>query len=275
MDEDLKPLGTENGETEELQTDIGGQEEKLTQADIDKAVESRLARERRKHNDEISKIRGENAPLRELSEVLKDGGGIGGTPSEQVKILREHYGLTKKQAEDVVGSDDGDTADVLVFVKAERYAKGLNADDVVDEYERVLSIPEKQRSADDLARFEVLAEPYKKIRFGNELNDAKAWYKKENPDADFNELMKDEDLIDFVKSSNLTLKDSIEKFIKLTGKKSGKAENPKSMGSVKDTGGSIEKDYYSPADVEKLTDKDLDNPKIFERVRQSMTKWKK
>lgn len=34
------------------------------------------------------------------------------------------------------------------------------------------------------------------------------------------------------------------------------------------------KTYYSPEDVDKLTEKDLDNPVIFQRVRESMKSWK-
>ena len=34
-----------------------------------------------------------------------------------------------------------------------------------------------------------------------------------------------------------------------------------------------EKTYYSPEDVDKLTEKDLDDPIIFKRVRESMSKW--
>lgn len=36
-----------------------------------------------------------------------------------------------------------------------------------------------------------------------------------------------------------------------------------------------EKSYYTPAEVDKLTAKDYDNPKIMQIVRESMTKWKK
>ena len=35
-----------------------------------------------------------------------------------------------------------------------------------------------------------------------------------------------------------------------------------------------EKEFYTPAEVDKLTDKDYDNPKIMEAVRRSMSKWK-
>ena len=52
-----------------------------------------------------------------------------------------------------------------------------------------------------------------------------------------------------------------------------KKPTPPDIGGV-DNSSSQEKDYYSPAEVDKLTSKDYDNPKIMERVRQSMLKWK-
>ena len=48
---------------------------------------------------------------------------------------------------------------------------------------------------------------------------------------------------------------------------------PKSIGSVKSQGGENEKTFYSPTDVDRLSKTDLTNPKIWKRVRKSMTKW--
>jgi hypothetical protein len=48
---------------------------------------------------------------------------------------------------------------------------------------------------------------------------------------------------------------------------------PKDIGAV-NSSSSKEKDFYTPDEVDKLTEKDYDNPKIMERVRQSMLKWK-
>ncbi len=48
---------------------------------------------------------------------------------------------------------------------------------------------------------------------------------------------------------------------------------PAEIGKVNATN-STEKDYYSPGEVDKMSAKELDNPKIWEKVRQSMTKWK-
>ena len=49
------------------------------------------------------------------------------------------------------------------------------------------------------------------------------------------------------------------------------------IGSVKNTGAPENgvKDYYAPEDVDKLTQKDYDDPIVMKRVRESMLRWKK
>jgi len=51
-------------------------------------------------------------------------------------------------------------------------------------------------------------------------------------------------------------------------------EKPPTTGSAKG-GGSAEKDYYSPEEVDRLTAKDLSNEKLLETVIKSMKKWRK
>ena len=43
------------------------------------------------------------------------------------------------------------------------------------------------------------------------------------------------------------------------------------MGSMKQSQGNVVKDYYTPEEIERLTEEDLDNPKVWEAVRRSMT----
>ena len=47
---------------------------------------------------------------------------------------------------------------------------------------------------------------------------------------------------------------------------------PKDIGAI--GAGTKEKDYYTPDEVDRLTDQELDDPKIRAKVRKSMTKWK-
>lgn len=54
----------------------------------------------------------------------------------------------------------------------------------------------------------------------------------------------------------------------------GKKEAPPSMGDIKSGGADSEKEYYSPEDVDRLPKDAYNNPKIMEKIRKSMPKWK-
>lgn len=49
---------------------------------------------------------------------------------------------------------------------------------------------------------------------------------------------------------------------------------PPSIGSVKSASVQAEKDFFTSDEVDQLTPKQLDDPKILQKVMQSMTKWK-
>lgn len=78
---------------------------------------------------------------------------------------------------------------------------------------------------------------------------------------------------EFVKALNVT-KDPVLAYDVLRAKQARETKpTPPEIGGVNNSE-SKEKDYYTPEEVDKLTDKDYDNPKIMERVRQSMQKWR-
>ena len=259
-----------------------GADKTFTQADVDKVITERLAREKKKYADyydnkeKLEKLELENTSLKELSDVLK-GANLGGTPAEQVDILREFYGLTKKQAEKAVDASTVKGADeTTAYIKADRFSRTADDETVETEMERIFDIPPKSRTAEDELKIELLGKRYGNIKFGKEFNSAKSWFVKtfETTDEDFNEIIHSEEFTEFAQGSKLPLQKELEKYIKFTKKEVKKKEIPASMGSVKDTGGGNEKDYYTPAEVDMLSDKDLENPKIWEKVRKSMTKWK-
>ncbi len=53
-----------------------------------------------------------------------------------------------------------------------------------------------------------------------------------------------------------------------------KKQIPPSMGGIKSTAADTEKEYYSPEDVDRLPKNAYNNPKIMEKIRKSMPKWK-
>ena len=55
---------------------------------------------------------------------------------------------------------------------------------------------------------------------------------------------------------------------------SNKPKKPVSTGSTKSTVADNQvKEYYTPDEVDKLSSKELDNPTVFKRVRESMKRW--
>ena len=54
----------------------------------------------------------------------------------------------------------------------------------------------------------------------------------------------------------------------------GVKDSPPSAGSARSGGMSPEKEYYSPEEVDRLSAKDYENPKVMARVRKSMTRWR-
>ncbi len=53
-----------------------------------------------------------------------------------------------------------------------------------------------------------------------------------------------------------------------------KKQAPPSMGDIKSAAADTEKEYYSPEDVDRLPKDAYNNPKIMEKIRKSMPKWK-
>lgn len=69
-------------------------------------------------------------------------------------------------------------------------------------------------------------------------------------------------------------KDALVSYEAIQAKKNRTTKpTPPNIGEV-NAGSTKEKDFYTPSEVDKLTDKDYDNPKIMEIVRKSMSKWK-
>ena len=256
------------GDTEGNDTDGKEPEKTLTQAEVDEIVKERLARERKKYAD-YEDIKEQYETLKEISDLLAQG-GVAGTPAEQIAHLRQYYGLTQKQAEQMVNAATDKGADeTKAFVEAERFARKATDDEIVDEVERILAIPVSKRKEKDLVKLEVLEGRYGAIKFRNEYSEAEKWYM-ENYDGDLKDLVNDDDFKEFIEGSSAPLKKMVQKYMKYAGK----TKQPKSPGSAKDTGGTTAKEYYTPAEVDKLTDAQLADPKIWAKVRESMTKWK-
>lgn len=85
------------------------------------------------------------------------------------------------------------------------------------------------------------------------------------------DILEDKDFKEF--RQEFSPKTSIVKIHDLYTKTKGEKETPKPIGSMTTTEPNKVKDYYTPEEARKLTDKDLDDPQIMKAVEYSMTKW--
>ena len=97
--------------------------------------------------------------------------------------------------------------------------------------------------------------------------------------GDFIGFIRSDEFREFMEGTNISVRKGMEKFIKTKGADAVKNAYAKkvaktaSTGSVKDSGASSLKEYYTPDEVDNLSAADFKNPEIMKRVRQSMTKW--
>lgn len=68
----------------------------------------------------------------------------------------------------------------------------------------------------------------------------------------------------------------VEAFALLTGREApGKKAAPPSTGAIRSTVVEQPKDFYTPEEVDRLTDADYKrNPKLLDIIQKSMTKWR-
>lgn len=85
------------------------------------------------------------------------------------------------------------------------------------------------------------------------------------------DILEDKEFKEFRK--DFSPKTNIVRVHELFTKTKGEKETPKPIGSMTTTEPNKIKDYYTPDEVRKLTDKDLDDPQVMKAVENSMTKW--
>ena len=76
-----------------------------------------------------------------------------------------------------------------------------------------------------------------------------------------------------MKLGDLSAVEAYEVVQKLEAK--NKVQPPPSIGSVREGASASGKNFYSSDDVDRLSERELDDPKILERVFKSMTKWRR
>lgn len=243
---------TDTSDANENEAEEKEEVKSFTQEEVDAIVKKRLARKERDYQRELSKYRS-------AEEVLKTGLGATDITDAEDKLRefwdeqgiklpeRERTGLTQHQKE------------LLAIGEAEEFIEE-GYDSMKAEANRLASKGYQNLTESEKIVFDKLAET-----LTNE-NNRKALLKLGAKE----DLLKDKSFIDFKKkfNNNVPISEIYDAYMKIYSKKTVN-ENP---GSMKNSEINSTKDYYTPEEIAKLTEEQLDDPKIWEVVRKSMTK---
>lgn len=252
-----------------------------TQEQMDNAIKNRLGRQTGK----ITKLKAENQELKEnskaykaMAKLLESKAGFKGSPSEQLEQASKYYGISEDDMNGILESvDNGDKSEkeAIAYINAKRFIETSDPEEIEEEFDRINAISPSRRTIKDREMLEAIkpqiaAKAYKAD---------KEWFEKEFG-GDYDKFIDSEEFQDFYEGMNMPVRKAVEKYVKLKGEESvkgtyfesDKAEKPISTGSAKDKGGAREKDYYSPAEADRLTDDELDD-ETLDKVIDSMSKW--
>ena len=264
MEEVTENVEETTEETEGLETEptiekpieeVKEPEKLYTEEDFNKKLDEVLAKKIARRE---AKIRKEyDSKYGKVENVLKTGLGVD-TIEEATNQLSDFY--TKKGIK-IPTEPAYSERDMQVLAKAEAddiISSGL--DEVIEEVDRLAEIGVANMTPREKATFQRLAEYRQTAERNKEL--AGIGVKEEVYDG--------KEFKDFASQFNSNT--PIKKVYELYTKTLDKPTHEK-MGSMKNGNTQEEKTYYSPEDVDKLTEKDFDDPIIFKRVRESMSKW--
>lgn len=251
---------SENVETEPTQErDIEAEIEERANKLFEEKVEERLIRDRRARE---SKEKEELRKYKYLEDIVKAGTGT----SNLDEAIRETADFYKGNGLDIPDYNSNSEEDerILGQARANKFID-LGYEDMEEEANRLANIPRDQRTIREEEELFIL---------GTELTrrDNVKELKAKGYDT---EVLETKDFKEFSKQFND--KTDISKIYEMYQKINGeKVEKPSSPGSAKTTAQVKQiKEYYSPEDFDKLTDEELNNPKIMEIVDKSRLGWYK
>ena len=240
---------TENVEqtTEETQQTV----KSYNQDELDAIVGKRLARQEAKIRKEYDRKYGR------LEEVLKAGTGKESVDemTDTFEKFYESKGIKINKTPEYSAKD----LEVLARAEADEIIRG-GFEDVVDEVDRLTEIGAANMTAKEKAVFKVLAEHRANAERGNELAKMGVTADEyESPEfkafaSKFNSGTPITDIYDIYS------KTKPKKEIRTPGSMKQQAQN------------SGVKDYYTPEEIERMTEEDLDDPEVWDAVRRSMTR---
>lgn len=249
-------------EVEANAEDIERQIEERANKIAEKKIEARLIRDRIKRERETSSQRAKYEELENIMKTALDADNLDDVITKSRNFYKEQ-GINIPETVSKLSLNERDEK-----VLAEADAKeiiGLGRAEMEEEANRIASIPESKRSIREQTIFnEVCRELVN-------LNDIESLKEK-----GYNtEILNNKDFLSFREQFNLNT--PVSKIYEMYQSINGtKPVQPKSPGSAKTNNSNNEiKDYYTPEEVRKFTEEDLDNPKLMEAIDRSMLLWGK
>lgn len=243
---------------EEKEEDSRPQGRYVTDEEIDKIVDRRVARKMSKWEREREK---DLIPYREAEAVLNAGLGTSNI-QEATKKVRESYEEQGVKIPEFNLSTPRSQREEEILAKADAndiIEDGLDA--MIEEANRLSDIGYSNLSNKDKVIFNTLAE-----KITEEKN--KQGLKKIGVSE---EILKDKDFVSFKKK--FAFNTPIEEIYGLYKKTEPKPKVEK-IGSMKNNKGTTVKDFYTYEEASKITREELDkNPELVKAIEMSMSKW--
>ncbi len=245
---------TETNQADDIEKQIEERANKL----FEEKVEERLIRDRvnreRKQNKEMTKYR-------QLENVIKAGLGVDNL-DEAISRTSSFY---KEQGINIPEYKESySERDEKILAKAdaqEIIESGRN--EMEAEANRIANIPAEKRTIREKTIFDTLCKELINLKDIDDLKE-KGYKTEILSEKKFNEFRNQFNV-------NTPISKIYEMYSKINGQE---VVQPKSPGSAKSTTTIKQiKDYYSPEDFDKLTEEDLNNPKIMEIVDKSRLQW--
>ncbi len=260
---------TENAEEQTAEEAVEGEtaaeteevEEKLyTEAEMNARVDELLAKKIARREARIRKEYDRKLePYRRAETVLNAGLGTSNI-GEATKSLTDFYaekGVNIPEYQET--QYDEEDLKILASNEAHKIIES-GFDEVVEEVDRLADIGLDNMSARERLVFGELAK-YRQAE-GSRKELLSIGVK--------NEVIDSEEFKGFAAKFNQNT--PIKEIYDLYTKTADKAQ-PEKIGSMKNGNTQEEKHYYTPEEVDRLTEKDFENPKIMADVRASMLKW--
>ena len=247
--------------TQNVDEDIERRIEERANKLFEEKIETRLIRDRRKqeekHNKELEKYK-------YLENIINSGLGTDNL-DDAISKTTDFY---KEQGINVPSfSQQGGLTERQEMILAEAEAneiKQCGIKEMEDEANRIAGIPLEKRTTREKFVFKALAEELISRKNISELK-AKGYDAKILDSEDFSRF-----------KSRFSVEEPIVDIYELYQKVNGapKRQEPKSPGSARDSASTNDiKEFYTPEEVKKFTEEDLNNPKLMKAIEYSMSKW--